>query len=343
MLAFLRSHLHGIAILAVLGAPAAFAPLLVWAGGRIPNWSQRLFATITCLLPLAAPWLLAGDASPLAVCLVTIAGGIVMIKAIDWLARPRQTDDLARVWLVLSFWPALQIEDVAVSLAGMKNRVGMALKRFAVGLPGVACGLALAALGHNLGIPARGFLLDSTWKTFEIYLLAGGANHLLVGSFALAGFQLRDGFRYPILAHSILDFWSRYNVLIHRWLKHHVFEPIGLRRRRPVLGILAVFATSGLLHEYLFLPIDRSLLGWQLAFFLMHGLGAIASAGTGRVFRRISGRRTPRALTICATLVFVLLTAPLFIHCLDRVFDLHRGLGAWVLQTIESATRTMHS
>ena len=323
------------AVLVVLGFPAIFAPVLARAGRHIPKWSQRLLATITCLLPLAAPWLLVGDASPLVVWLVTIAGGIVMLKAIDWLSRPRQSDDRVRVWLALSFWPALQIEDVAVPLSASKDRLGLVSKRFAAGSAGLICGLALAALGQHLGIPERGVLLDSAWKTVEIYLLAGGSNHLLVGSFALAGFQVRDGFRYPILAHSILDFWGRYDVWIHRWLKQHIFEPIGLKRRRPVLGILAVFATSGLLHEYLFLPVDRSVLGWQLAFFLIHGLGAIAGVGLGVLFRRISGRRAPRALAIAATVAFVLLTAPLFIHCLDRVIDLHRGLGAWVLRVIE--------
>jgi hypothetical protein len=328
------------AVLVVLGFPAIFAPILVRAGRRVPKWSHRYLATITCLLPLSAPWLLAGDASPLVVWHVTIAGGIVMLKAIDWLSRPRQSDDLMRVWLALSFWPALQIEDVAVPLVGLKNRARLSLKRFAAGLPCMVSGLALAALGQHLGIPARGVLLDGTWKTVEIYLLAGGSNHLLVGSFALAGFQLRDGFRYPILAHSVLDFWGRYHVWIHRWLKQHIFEPIGRKRRRPVLGILAVFATSGLLHEYLFLPFDRSLLGWQLAFFLIHGLGAIAGAGVGRMFRRISGRRTPRALAIAATVTFVLLTAPVFIHCLDRVIDLHRGLGAWVLRVIETTIQS---
>jgi hypothetical protein len=332
-----------LAVLAVLVVPAAFAPVLIRIGTRLPNWSRRLLATLICLLPLAAPWLLWSDASPLAICLAAIAGGIVMIKAIDWLIRPRRANELLRVWLSLTVWPALQIEDVAVPLVGLKNRVETSLKRFAAGLPSVACGLALAALAQHLGIPARGVLLDSIWKTFEIYLLAGGSNQLLVGTFALAGFQLRDGFRYPILAHSILDFWSRYDVMIHRWLKQHIFEPIGLRRRKPALGILAVFATSGLLHEFLFVPIDRSLLGWQLAFFVMHGLGAIAGAGTGRVFRRITGRRVPRSLAIAATLVFVFLTAPVFIHCGDRVLDLHRGLGAWVLQVFELATRTMHS
>src|SRR5581483_11852986 len=99
----------------------------------------------------------------------------------------------------------------------------------------------------SLDLPARGIWLDSSLKVFEIYAMAGGANSMMVGAFAVAGYRVTDGFRYPILARSVLDFWSRYNVWIHRWLKRHVFEPIGRRGRRPATGILAVFALSGLL------------------------------------------------------------------------------------------------
>jgi hypothetical protein len=95
--------------LALLGVPAALAPLLVRAGERTPISLRRMCAAMICAAPLLAPWLLVGRASPRSVCLVTIAGGIVMLKAIDWLASPRQTHDRARVWLSLSVWPALQL------------------------------------------------------------------------------------------------------------------------------------------------------------------------------------------------------------------------------------------
>ena len=52
----------------------------------------------------------------------------------------------------------------------------------------------------------------------------------------------------------------------------------------------------------------------------------------GRKSSAIAGRRVPRPLAIAATLAFVLATAPIFIHCLDRFLDFHRDLGAWVLR-----------
>jgi D-alanyl-lipoteichoic acid acyltransferase DltB (MBOAT superfamily) len=238
------------------------------------------------------------------------------------------------VRLALSVWPALQIEDVANRLASVTERASLIRSRFAAGLPSLLAGLVLAAFGQRLGIPDEGLLIDSIWKTLEIYLLAGGLNHLTVGSLAVAGFQVKDAFRYPFLPHSVLDFWARYDVLIHCWLKHHIFEPIGLKRRRPAAGVLAVFATSGVLHEYLFLTVDRALLGWQLAFFLLHGLGALAGSGIGRLYRRTLKRHVPRSLAVTVTVVFVFLSTSPFIHCLDRVFDLHRHLGAWILRMI---------
>jgi hypothetical protein len=126
---------------------------------------------------------------------------------------------------------------------------------------------------------------------------------------------------------------------MHRWLKHNVFEPIGRRRRRPVMGILAAFAFSGLCHEYLFLPVTRELLGWQFTFFGLHGLGAIAGAWLGRTFHAVSGRPFPRALAIALTFGFVLATAPMFIHCLDWVLDLHRDLGGWALKVFAHGNR----
>ena len=187
--------------------------------------------------------------------IVAILGGIVMLKAIDWLANPRHEDEPLRVLLALTFWPALQIEDVGVRIGGIDGGESRARRvdgsRLGAGAVGLVVGLLLTALGQSLDLPARGIWLDSSLKALEIYALAGGANSLMVGAFALAGYRVTDAFRYPILARSVLDFWSRYNVWIHRWLKRHVFEPIGRRRRRPALGILAAFALSGLLHEYL--------------------------------------------------------------------------------------------
>ncbi len=218
-------------LLGALGTPAVFAPILVRARNGIPRPVCRLLAVIVCVVPLFASWTLIGIARPLIVILVTILGGIAMIKAIDWLCEPRQENDLVRVWLALTFWPTLEIEEVAVPIQGMRLRITLALRRLTTGAVRVVSGLALTAAGQSLDMPQYGFWLDGAFKALEIYLLGGGANDFLVATLNLAGYRASDPFRYPILAHSVLDFWSRYNVWIHRWLKKHIFVPIGRRRR----------------------------------------------------------------------------------------------------------------
>ncbi|MHB1561361.1 MAG: MBOAT family O-acyltransferase, partial [Isosphaeraceae bacterium] len=263
--------------------------------------------------------------------IVAIVGVVNLLKAIDWLAHPRFEDDRLRVVLALSVWPALWIEDVGIRIDDRGERMVLGARRLAGGALGLVAGLLLAAIGEALDLPARGPWADGAFKVFEIYALAGGANSLMVGAFALAGYRVADGIRYPVFASSVLDFWSRYNVWVHGWLERHIFEPIGRRGRRPALGILAVFGLSGLYHEYLFLPAVPEAVGFQLAFFSLHGLGAVAGAGIGRLYRARTGRRIPHALAVAATIAFVLATAPLFLHSLNRVVDLHRDLGARVL------------
>jgi hypothetical protein len=325
-------------ILALLTLPALCAPVLARLRGQLPGRTWGFLASLTCLVPLSAPWIVAGRVSPLVTWLVAIIGGIAMIRAIDWLASPRQQGNLIRVWLVLTVWPGLEIEDVGIRLRWTRALVRAVIWRSGAGAAGLAVGLALAAAGELLAGSRRGFLLDGALKSLEIYLLAGGANNLLVGTFAVAGFRVFDGFRYPILAHSILDFWSRYNVWIHRWLKRHIFEPVKARRR-PALAVLAVFAFSGLVHDYFMLPCAPEVLGYQFVFFMVHGLGALAAFRLGRTFRALTGRRVPRALAIAATLAFVLLSAPIFIHSLDRVLDLHRHVGRAVLRSFAPPPR----
>ena len=226
-----------------------------------------------------------------------------------------------------------------------QGRSSLLRSRFAAGLAGLVCGLALAALGQRLGIPARSVLLDSTWKTLEIYLLAGW-------------FQPSPG--RIICARGIST--SRRLPLSHPGSFHpRLLEPVRrldpslaqtahLRADRPQAAPARRWAswlssrTSGLLHEYLFLPVDREVLGWQLGFFLLHGAGCDRRLGHRACLQthvRSAASRAPWPLQ--RPWFFVLLTVPLFIHCLDRVIDLHRGLGAWVLRMRRTSIRSGRS
>jgi hypothetical protein len=318
-------------VMSALAVPAIFAPSLARSRGQAPSKLWLICAEFVALSPLLAPWALVGVGSSLCVWLVAIQAKIAMLKTIDFLTHRRPGISLVRARLFLTVLPGLAVEDMG-RLIAQTERWQILWRRLCAAIPGLSLGLILTALGQRLDLPSRAILLDSSFKTVEIYLLAGGLNHLLVAAFACAGFRLSDGFRYPIFARSVLDFWCRYDVWIHHWLKRNIFVPLGLRNRKPALAILTVFAYSGVAHEYLFVPVTTDLLGWQFAFFSLHGVAAISGHWLGRVYQKVMVRRVSRPIGVLATLGFVFATAPIFIHCLDRVLDLHRDLGAWVLR-----------
>jgi hypothetical protein len=266
--------------------------------------------------------------------LIGIAGAITCVRAIGWLARPRFADDRLRVFLTLTVWPALEIEDVGVRLPSFPRRSADVARRLLVGLAGCSTGIGMTAFGQALDVTDRALVLDMLFKTVEIYLIATGANRLAVVVFGLAGYRLRHAFRYPVLPRSILDFWSRYDVCIHHWLKRNVFQPVLRSGRGPASAVLATFAFSGVAHELLFVPAAPDLLGWQLAFFMLHGAGAVTGERLDRVYRGGTGHRLPRRLRMAASVTFVLATMPVFLHCVDRLVDLHRHVGQLVLDLV---------
>jgi hypothetical protein len=75
-------------------------------------------------------------------------------------------------------------------------------------------------------------------------------------------------------AHSPAEFWRRWNRPMYRWLLENVYKPLG-GRRRPLLATLAVFAVSGLLHEFQFGVAFQRVTGYPTAFFLLHGLAVV--------------------------------------------------------------------
>lgn len=61
---------------------------------------------------------------------------------------------------------------------------------------------------------------------------------------------------------------------MYRWLLENFYSPLG-GRRHPDLAVLAAFAVSGLLHEYVYAMTFQRIAGYNLAFFLLHGLAVL--------------------------------------------------------------------
>lgn len=120
----------------------------------------------------------------------------------------------------------------------------------------------------------------------------------------------------PFMARTPAEFWRRWNRPFRDFFDEYVFRPSG-GARRPVLATLAVFAVSGLMHEYVFAVATGRVRGWQILFFMVQGC---AVAATLRV--RPTGRAA--ALWWAGTSAFNLATAVLFCRSVDGVIAFYQ-------------------
>jgi len=85
--------------------------------------------------------------------------------------------------------------------------------------------------------------------------------------------------RRPWTARSVADFWgNRWNLWFSDWFRYCLFARL---RRRPVLALFIVFATSGLMHEWvtnftLYCVTGRFLFGTMMIYFLVQTVGIAA-------------------------------------------------------------------
>ena len=139
------------------------------------------------------------------------------------------------------------------------------------------------------------------------------------------GSDVDDLFDAPLLSTSPRDFWSRrWNKFINKFALKHVALP--LRKRAPVtVVIFAVFATSGLFHEYFAWGIagTGAVFGSMMVFFLIQG--AVIWLGT-----RLSLPKLPAPVGIALTFSWMMLTAPLFFRAVAPALNAFGYPTAWL-------------
>ncbi|PSR85275.1 Long-chain-alcohol O-fatty-acyltransferase [Actinidia chinensis var. chinensis] len=133
---------------------------------------------------------------------------------------------------------------------------------------------------------------------------------------ALVGLELEPPSDEPYLSTSLQDFWGkRWNLTVTNTLRHTVFEPVRAatvavvgHTWAPLLGVLASFVVSGLMHELLFFYVTRVSPSWEMTgFFVVHGVCVVAEMG---VKRAVSGKlRLPWAVSWPLTVGFVVATS----------------------------------
>ncbi len=160
------------------------------------------------------------------------------------------------------------------------------------------------------------FAVEHAAKVFAFFLVLvpGGAAGAAI--WRLLGGWTREPMNNPFASTTPADFWRRYNRPAQQFFLEDVFKPLG-GMRRPILGTIATFAVSGLVHEYLFDITVWRIQGYQIAFFLLQGVAVVLTA-------RLDPKGWWRGVGIAATLAFMLATGTLFFASIDEVVPFYQ-------------------
>jgi hypothetical protein len=170
------------------------------------------------------------------------------------------------------------------------------------------------------GVP---FAFEHCAKTLAYFIALIPGTALGATLWRMAGGRARDFMDAPLLAATPGEFWRRYNRPAQQFLYEDVFKRAG-GYESPVLAVVATFAVSALVHEYVFGVTLGRVQGYQTVFFLLQG---VAVAATVRL-RPVGIKTWP---WIVATWIFNLATSVFFFASVNGVMPFYsRGLPKWL-------------
>jgi alginate O-acetyltransferase complex protein AlgI len=147
--------------------------------------------------------------------------------------------------------------------------------------------------------------------TFQLYFDFSGYSDMAIGLARIFGIRFPMNFDSPYKAANIIDFWRRWHITLSRFLRDHLYIPLGGNRKGPVrrqLNLLLTMLLGGLWHGA----------GWTFVIWGgLHGLylivnhlwhGARARLGFERT--TVAGRAAARLLTFgCVVVAWVFFRA----------------------------------
>ena len=161
---------------------------------------------------------------------------------------------------VLVAGPIVRSRDLSLQLN--RRLVGMStfaygVRRFAIGLGKTfLIGRTLAAQADAaFALPAVELSSPHAWLgatcfTLQIYFELSGYADMAIGLGRVLGYRLRENFRWPYVAHTLHEFWQRWNISLLEWLR--TYTGLRLEGHRTVWvhvpSVLALLLLVGLWH-----------------------------------------------------------------------------------------------
>jgi alginate O-acetyltransferase complex protein AlgI len=188
---------------------------------------------------------------------------------------------------------------LALFLMGLYKKV-----IFADNASNVANAIYTAADG-GVVLPWFDAWLGTIAYAMQIYFDFSGYSDMAVGIARLFGIKFPANFDSPYRASSIIEFWQRWHITLTRFLREHLYYPLGGNRLGPsrqAINIMATMLLSGLWHGA-----DWMYVLWGG----LHGLGLVINHQWRSLGQRLGWhaiKRQLRWLCVGATFAFVLVT-----------------------------------
>ncbi|HEX3868416.1 MAG TPA: MBOAT family O-acyltransferase [Gemmatimonadaceae bacterium] len=112
-------------------------------------------------------------------------------------------------------------------------------------------GIVTASLAHVSAHSGLELFVVVNCAQFEIYGDFAGYTYIAMGVSMLFGIRLPQNFRFPLLAQSIKEFWTRWHISLTAWFREYFYFSLVSRRTsatRIKVAIVFTFVVSGFWH-----------------------------------------------------------------------------------------------
>jgi hypothetical protein len=178
----------------------------------------------------------------------------------------------------------------------------------------------IAAALNFLTIAQDIWLLNHLIVLAAFVVIIGCIGQCLLAIWRLQGLAIRHPVSDNILAsRTPADFWRRWSWPPHTSIYRYIYQPLG-GRAHHIRATMAVFLVSGVAHEGLAFAAIGRITGHQTLFFLLSGLGVLASPALERLATfGLAGQVLMHTLT----LLFLIACSPIFFVTLNYVIPVY--------------------
>lgn len=176
------------------------------------------------------------------------------------------------------------------------------------------------AYPYFMGLSSFNLLFLMFGYSIQIFSDFAGYSLIAIGLGRLFGYELPENFRFPYIAQSFSEFWTRWHISLSTWLREYLYIPLGGNRKgrlRTYANLLIVMFLGGLWHGA----------AWSYAMWgLWHGAALVLEriAANGWFYR--TKNIAIRALRIL--MVFAFVTAGWLLFKLPNFGDVQAYLAA---------------